>query len=177
MEPHMPSALQTWCERQLESIPWARWGGLGFVAVAGSLLYGASLALVLPGWKLTAAALWLALSAGLAWVILIPVLCRVGHIGFVPCCDACLVTMAVGEGVLMLGALLNGLLWQSGGSTNAAVINGLVVGVSNVVMANVLAGRLRQQGVSRSRTWVVWMVALDGSGAIFFAIFYRWLHP
>lgn len=177
MKPITTSIWTAWFDTPAQPIPWLRWVALGFVAVAGSLLYGASLSLVLPGWESWSAAVWLALSAGIAWCVLIPVLCRVGRVAWVPCCDACLLTMAVGEGVLVSGALLNTLLWMACGSVHAAAINGVVVGISNVVMASVLAHRLRLHGVPPRRTWAAWMLALNGSGAVFFFIFYLWLRP
>lgn len=171
----MKSPLATW-RAEFGVVPTTRWTSLVTVAIGGSLVYGASLALVLPGWKFASAALWLALSAGLAWGVLIPVLRRIGRVPFVPCCDACLVTMAVGEIVLTIGAICNLLLWQSGGIFHAVALNGIVVGISNVVMVEVLAHRLKTFHVSRRRTWIVWMLALNGSGALFFFIFYQWLH-
>lgn len=146
------------------------------VAIAGSCLYGASLSAVLADWNAIASALWLALSAGLAWCVFIPFLCWHGKVRLVPCLDACLVTMAVGEIVLAAGAFLNGLLWWQGTVTSAGLINALVVGVSNIVMAATLVGRLRPDGIGRRRVLTAWMLALNGSGALFFFAFYQWLH-
>src|SRR5258705_319141 len=100
MEPILTSQAVEWFAKDGGRIPWWRWVALVFVAIAGSLFYGASLGLVLPGWDIAAAALWLALSAGLAWCVLIPVLCWVGRVGIASCFDACLVSMAFGEIVL-----------------------------------------------------------------------------
>ncbi len=150
---------------------------LTLVAVGGSLLYGASLALVLTGWNAAASALWLALSAGLAWFVLIPALCWVGRVRLAPCIDACLVTMACGEIVLGIGALINTAAWWSRAALNGVQINFAIVGLSNVIMALVLARRLRAYGMSPGRVWAIWMVALNGSGAAFFLIFHQWLHP
>jgi hypothetical protein len=123
-----------------------------------------------------AAALWLALSAGLAWCILIPALCWAARVRWVPCIDACLVTMAWGEAVLTFGAVGNALLWKCGALGNAASINMAVVAISYVVMGTVLARRLGPHGVSTRRAWVLWMLALNGSGGTFFLLFYQWLH-
>lgn len=160
----------------LDPIPWARWTLLTFVAVAGSCVFGASLSLVLADWNVFAAAIWLALSAGLAWCVLVPVLCWIGDVRPVPCLDACLVTMAFGEIVLTAGALMNGVLWRSGAVAHAALLNALVVGISNVVMAAVLMRRLRLHGVPPARVLAAWMLALNGSGALFFAAFHHLLH-
>ena len=157
-------------------IPVARWSLLLAVAVGGSMLYGASLGLVLPGWRLGGAALWLTLSAGLAWCVLIPALWFVTRISFHRCLDACLVTMAGGEVVLASGALANAMLWWQDLTANAAPINALVVAVSNIAMAVMLAFQMRRVGIGVARALVLWMLALDGSGAVFFAALYRWLH-
>jgi hypothetical protein len=158
-------------------VDWPRWTTLTLVAVAGSLLYGASLSLVLPGWTATSAALWLAISAGLSWCVLIPVLCLVLRVPLIPCIDACLVTMAWGEAVLALGVLINLALWSRGAVMHAAWMNLALVGVSNVVMALVLVNRLRSRSASPARVWTAWMLALNGSGAAFFLLFHHWLHP
>ena len=175
MERISTSIAAAWFADEAERVPWARWSALVFVAVAGSLLYGASLALLLTEWAAVASAFWLALSAGLAWCVLIPVLCRFGGVRFAVCLDACLVTMAVGEIVLTLGALLNLLLWCQGGTAHGAGWNIGIVAISNGVMASVLVRRLRDHGVRPGRVWAVWMLALNGSGAVFFFLFHHWL--
>jgi hypothetical protein len=176
MEPISASHGDEWLAQDGGRIRWGRWAALVFVAIAGSLFYGASLGLVLSGWEVAASALWLALSAGLAWCVLIPVLCWVGRVGMASCFDACLVSMAFGEIVLTAGALVNGLLWWRGAVSHAVAINVLIVGISNVVMAVGLAHRLRPHGVASGRVWIAWMLALNGSGAVFFCAFYHWLH-
>jgi len=157
-------------------IDWLRWTMLVLVAVAGSLLYGASLSAVLADWNAVASALWLALSAGLAWCVFIPALAWAVKLRLVPCVDACLVTMAVGEIILTCGAVVNVLLWWSGVVADAAMINALIVAVSNVVMVTALARLLRPRGVAAARVVAVWMLALNGSGAVFFIGLYCWLH-
>jgi hypothetical protein len=158
------------------AIPVGRWSLLLAVAVGGSLLYGASLGLVLPGWQLGGAALWLTLSAGLAWCVFIPALWLITRLTIWRCLDACLITMAAGEVVLTSGALVNALLWWHDLTPNGAVINALVVGVSNIAMAGMLTLQLRRSGVTVARTLALWMLALNGSGAVFFTALYRWLH-
>ncbi len=157
-------------------VPVARWSLLLVVAIAGSLLYGGSLSLVLPGWNLGGAALWLTLSAGLAWCIFIPALWLATRLPLWRCLDACLVTMAAGEVILASGALGNALLWWQQFTGSGALINGLVVAISNVAMAAVLALEMRRNGTSVARTLTLWMLALNGSGAVFFAALHRWLH-
>ena len=58
MERLSHSVALVWFGRRAEPIRWPRWALLTSVAVGGSLLYGASLALVLPGWTITSAALF-----------------------------------------------------------------------------------------------------------------------
>ena len=140
------------------------------------MLYGATLSLVLRDWSAAAAALWLAVSAGLAWCVLIPALCRFAGLRPVDCIDACLVTMACGEIVLSVGAGINAMLWWSRAMEHGAVLNLGIVAISNVTMALVLVRCLRPYGVSAGRVWTIWMVALNGSGAAFFLFFYQWLH-
>jgi hypothetical protein len=84
--------------------------------------------------------------------------------------------MACGEIVLTVGAIVNGLLWSSGAVAHAVALNFLIVGISNVVMALILVRRLRPYGMTPAQIWTVWMLALNGSGAIFFLVFYQWLH-
>ncbi len=158
------------------TIPFTRWSLLLAVAIGGSLLYGASLSLVLPGWNLGGAALWLTLSAGLAWGVFIPTLWLAARLPLWRCLDACLVTMAAGEVILASGALVNAVLWWQDLAVNAALINALVVGISNIAMAAVLALLLRRCAISVVRTLALWMLALNGSGAVFFAALHRWLH-
>ncbi len=177
MERISQSVANAWFCGNSERIPWGRWSALTGVAVGGSLLYGATLGLVLSDWSTVAAALWLAVSAGLAWCVLIPALCRFGSVRLVDCIDACLVTMACGEIVLSLGAMINAALWWCRAVEHGAVFNVGIVAISNVTMALVLTRRLRPQGVSASRVWTIWMAALNGSGAVFFFLFYQWLHP
>lgn len=176
MEQALPLQLMRPWAKVIGQVPWGRWTALASAAIGGSLFYGASLGMALTDWKVAAAALWLALSAGLAWCVLIPVLCRIGKVRLLPCCDACLVTMAIGEIVLAVGALINGLLWWREAFGHAAAINILIVAISNVVMALALVRRLRPYGVPAGRVWGLWMLALNGSGAVFFFVFYQWLH-
>lgn len=158
------------------ALPWRRWSALVSFAVAGSLLYGASLAWVLPDWDASRAALWLAASAGLAWCVFIPALYAFTELRWRECCDASLVTMAFGEVVLISGALVNALLSRHAITADAAQINGLIVLLSNVVMAGGIAALLRSRGVAIIRTLALWMVALNGSGALFFLSLHSVFH-
>lgn len=152
-----------------------RWIILGAVAVGGSLLYGASVAVVLPNWSLLGAALWLALSAGLAWCVFIPALWMATKLPLWRCLDSSLITMAAGEVVLINGALANVILWQQGIVAHAALINLAVVGISNVTMAAMLAFQLHAWRIPLARTVALWMLVLNGSGAVFFLTLHPWL--
>ncbi len=152
-----------------------RWVALVAVAVGGSLLYGASVALVLPHWSFTGAAIWLALSAGLAWCVFIPALWLATRLPLWRCLDSSLATMAAGEVVLFSGALVNLLLWRQGICTHAPLINLVVVGISNVTMAAVLVLELRSYRIPSARTLSLWTLVLNGSGVVFFTILQPWL--
>jgi hypothetical protein len=148
------------------SWPIATWSALMAIAVIGSCFYGASLAHVLP-WDPQGSALWLALSSGLGWCVLGPALILATRRHPKALAHACLVTMAYGEGVLFIGALLN----LSIRTDHPSPVNVAVIAVSNAVMACALADQLRALGVSVWKTLACWMLALNGSGALFFFLF------
>lgn len=148
------------------SWPVAHWSALTAIAILGSCLYGASLARVLP-WNPRGSALWLALSSGLGWCVLGPVLILATRQRPRVLAQACLVTMAYGEGVLFIGGMLN--LFVPLG--HPGVVNASVVAASNVVMALTLAAQLWALEVSPLKTIACWMLALNGSGALFFFLF------
>ena len=161
----------------LSTLPLLTWGLLTGIAVIGSCLYGASLSLVFPQWRPTASALWLALSAGMGWCVFGPVLVAATRRNAFTLAHACLVTMAYGEAVLVTGALLNVMLrWTN---LMAAVppgpFNLAWVTLSNIVMAAVLTVQLGAIQVPKWKTLLIWMAALNGSGAFFFWWFQRLL--
>lgn len=158
------------------ALPWKRWSALAAVAVGGSLLYGASLTWVLPDWEPVRSALWFALAAGLAWGVFIPALYTFTSLRWRECCDASLATMAFGEVVLVSGALVNALLQWHAISSDPAFINGLIVALSNIVMATALARLLRPRGVPTGRTLLLWMLTLNGSGAASFLALHSIFH-
>jgi len=162
---------------RLATLPYGAWGGLAGIAVAGSSLYGASLALVLPAWRPARGALWLALSAGAGWLVFGPALVLVSRRNPFSLAHACLVTMAYGEAVLVTGAALNALLALTAPPQRVAPapFNLAWVGLSNVVMATALTLQLRAIDVPARRTLLLWAVGLNGSGALFFTFFRRLL--
>lgn len=163
----------------LSTLPVPTWASLVSIAVGGSAIYGASLSLRFPGWRPTSGALWLALSAGLGWCVFGPTLVLVTRRNPCTCAHACLVTMAYGEAVLVSGALAN--LVQTHAPPHNQLdpthFNLATVGVSNVVMATALALQLRELGIPPAQTLLLWIAALNGSGALFFWLFHRTLHP
>src|SRR5690242_8387426 len=72
------------------------WSALAAIAVAGSLIYGGSIGLVVTGWRPGPGGVWMALSAGLAWCIFGPALIVITRLRMLTCAHACLVTMALG---------------------------------------------------------------------------------
>jgi hypothetical protein len=155
--------------------PASHLGWLLAVAVGGSAIYGASVSLVLPQWSNLGGAIWLTLSAGLAWCVFIPALWFATRLPVWRCIEASLTTMAAGEVVLVSGALANAILWHQGMIAHAVAINFAIVGISNATMATVLVSELRDWRISPSRTLALWMFVLNGSGAVFFAALYPWL--
>jgi hypothetical protein len=162
------------CDRPKEPVPLQ--AILIAVAVLGSGLYGASLSLVLPSWNAARAAMWLAGSAGLAWAMFIPSLWIVTGLPFRRCWEASLVTMGCGEVVLASGALTNALLWLHHATVHAAAVNAWIVAISNVVMAISLVVQLRPHGIQMRTTLTAWIVVLNGSGAVIFAVLFRLLY-
>lgn len=146
------------------------WIGLVFVAFAGSLFFGASLAWAFPSWNRLHGALWLTLSAGTGWLLLGPTLIGVSRRPVREIAFACLVAMAYGEAVLAIGAVANFLLREHG---DPVWRNGLVVAASNVVMAGRLSTLLARNGVAVWKTLAAWVFVLDGGGAVAFWILYR----
>lgn len=148
-----------------------QWAILTAIAFGGSAFFGASLAAAIPGWDLAKGALWLTVSAGTGWLLLGPTLIWITRLPIVPLIQACLVAMAIGEGVLACGAIPN---WIGHGNGFDPVWqNSLVVAISNVAMAASLALQLRRFGVPVGKTLLAWFLVLDGGGALAFWIFYR----
>ncbi len=172
----MPHTLRTTLASFDVPVPFRKWLILASVAILGSCFYGASLSLVLPSWNLLAATAWLAVSAGLAWGIFIPLLHGITRVPFLTCFDACLTTMAGGEVVLMSGALINVLMRLLDVIAYAAWINVTIVAISNATMLAFLVRLLWRRRVAPRVTVALWMLILNGSGAVAFAALYPLLH-
>jgi len=156
--------------------PLKLWAALVAFAVAGSCLFGASLSLVLPAWDMVRTAGWFAISAGLAWCVFIPSLHFWFGVPWVRAVQVALVTMAGGEVILCSGALGNVLLAATHATAHAGAINAVTVAISNVAMCLLLACQLRRDGVRVRQTVAAWMLILNGSGVLFFALLFRLLH-
>jgi hypothetical protein len=172
----MPQTLRATVGTFAEPLPLRLWSLLAAVAIGGSCLYGGSLSLVFPSWKMSAGALWLALSAGLAWVVFIPSLCGVTRLPFAVCLHVCLVAMGGGEVVLASGAIVNALLRLHQVTEFAVWINAGIVAISNVAMLVLLAAELQRRGVPVRRTAATWVFILNGSGAVFFVTLFNFFH-
>ena len=162
-----------------EESPWKLWGVLAFIAVVGSLIYGATIALVLPagGWGYAAFAL--AASAGAGWILFGSVLLGITRNPAPLVAHACMVTMMFGEAVLELGVLANVAMgWLLGTPAGTALaVNIGVVGLANVAMLAVLAAQLRQLHVSPALTAALWFGILNPAGLAAFRLFYPELFP
>jgi hypothetical protein len=130
------------------------WAWLAAIAVAGTILYGASLS--------TDLALPLLGATGLSWCLFGPALVWITRRRMTTCAHACLVTMAYGIGVLAVGAGINA-LFRPGPLFNAAW-----VALSNAIMAAALVRQLAVIGVRWWKTLAAWVFFLDGAGLALF---------
>jgi hypothetical protein len=140
----------------LIALPWGSWVLLTALAFAGTAAFGIRQGLSAEGSWTEAARL--VFSAGGAWAMLIPALCLAARLGLPVVFHASLVTMACGEAALVAGALLPGFpAW-------AWVV------LSNVTMAAVLCALLAPLRVPWKKTLALWIVVLDGTGALLYFV-------
>lgn len=151
-------------------IPLRRWLSQGVLAVGGSLAYGASLGLAIHHGRVLQTAVWVMLSAGLSWLVFIPALALAARRSFFLCLDRCLLAMAWGEVVLLAGAGVNLLLGYTH-LMSPVPFNIVCVAVSNIVMTSVISRRMSSLGIPLLKTIFLWLVALNGSGALSFYLF------
>jgi len=151
------------------------WLVCAFVAVAGSLSFGASLGAVLP----EARGFWypafaLTVAAGGGWMLLGAALLIFTRASLTNSVHTCLVAMVCGEAVLVPAAGANFLLAAFTGIAPVAalVFNVALVALSNILMAAVVATRLRRVGVPVARTLALWILVLNASGLVLFRLFY-----
>lgn len=126
-------------DSRLDSRRVAKFGVLTLVAVGGSLIFGAAAGAVLASISTLRGAALLTLSTGCSWVLFGALLCLVTRRPPLNLAEACLITMAYGEAILVSGALLDfGLLSSHTNLIDPGILNGSIVLVSNIVMAAVL---------------------------------------
>ncbi|WP_110514344.1 hypothetical protein [Herpetosiphon llansteffanensis] len=150
--------------------PYRAWLQHAGLAVGGSLIYGGSLQQAVPQWSRRGAAGWLTISAGAGWLALGPALVLASRGRINSCIQACLVSMSYGETILLIGALLNYVLKTQ---AYAQQRNLLLVLIANITMASTLAEQLSVIKLARWQTWLLWMLLLNGTGAV---CFYRLRH-
>jgi hypothetical protein len=148
----------------LHNLPYPLWIVLVLLAIGGSLLYGASLSLVIPQWHPLSGALWLALSAGIAWCIFGPLLVILSHSSPFTCAHSCLTTMAYGELILVAAAAFNliGAIGQFH-ALSYVLSNILFVALSDAIMAIMLTLQMQALGMPLWKTLAAWIFVLNGS--------------
>jgi hypothetical protein len=136
-------------------IPWAAWLGFVLLAFAGTALFGAGQGSWTEAGRLV-------FGAGGAWMVLIPALWIATRLAFPVLLQACLVTMAYGELVLLTGVVMP----RFPGGPETWVL------ISNLIMAAALTVLLGKLGVPRTKTLALWMVFLNGTGTVLY--FFVW---
>ncbi len=145
------------------------WAWLAGIALLGSLVFGASLGIVLPRRSAGRVAAWLTLSAAAGWCAFGPALILITRRRAATCLHSCLVTMAYGEVVLATAAVGNTLLALTGlaGRMKAAWLNLCWVVLSNLVMGLAMVLQMDAVGVPKGRVFFLWMAVLNGVGGAF----------
>jgi len=158
-------------------LPYRSWLYLSGIAIGGSMIYGASLSLVVQRWHFGASAMLLTFAAGLAWCVFVPIIVMATKMNVFAVTHACLVTMAYGEAVLALGAVINVLLSSSQvfRVVDGVTFNAAWVLLTNIIMLMALAIQLAAVKIPYWKTALLWMVALNGSGYLFFIVFKQFL--
>lgn len=146
--------------------PWALWLALASIAVIGSMVVGASIALATDT-NLIAHARWFTISAGTAWCIFGGALYLTTGLSLRLIAHSGLVAMAHGELVLTLATATNLAIHFTALPATLAPTVAIVV-LSNLTMACTLALQLRTAGVPLKVTLTCWFLILDGSGALLF---------
>ena len=156
------------------AMPWPLWSLLAFIAIAGSLLYGGSLGLVLPAGNPAFEALAITVSAGAGWAVFAPVLLGITRRPAPQLAHACLVAMLCGEAVLELGIITNLLLaWLCPPTASTGLaINLAIVAISNLAMLAVLIAQLRLLKVHPFTIAALWLIILNPAALATFLRFY-----
>jgi hypothetical protein len=135
--------------------------------------------LVLPAGDGRFAALALAPSAGIGWILFGAVSIALIRKSAPHLAHASLVTMLFGEAVLEIGVLGNFVMWLIGPVSISAALafNIALIAVSNIVMLTVLATQLREFKVRPALTAALWLGILNPAGLAAFRLFYPALFP
>lgn len=159
----MREASSAWNDRFGAPRAWGLRVLLGAVALGGSALYAASFQESLDVARLAGL---VALGAGVSWLVFGAALLALTRArpSVLEWADACLVTMAVGIGALLLSVLLN-----VGGRGSASAHVG-VIALSNVSMAAVFVARARRLGLGPGPALALWVLALDAPFLVFLAV-------
>jgi predicted DCC family thiol-disulfide oxidoreductase YuxK len=163
-------------------IPYTVWLALVAIAVVNSFLFGGILGVVVGNARVGIfGGMWVTLSAGMSWALLIPALWKISGKPLLLILHASLVTMAYGEIVLLAGEIVS-LLFHAFAGPELRAPAQLIPWASAVLLSNVLMGtalveQLRAINVRPLRTLLTFLVVLNGAGAVFFFCFgYLLLH-
>lgn len=140
------------------------------------MLFGAAAGASIPRGRVPSGALLLTLSTGCSWLVLGALLCLLTRKRALDLAEACLITMAYGEAVLVSGAGIDWVLLQSNFRLIDPVpLNVGFILVSNIVMAFVFVVRLRRLEVGVAQSLGLWLIGLNGSWPLFLMLFKRLL--
>ncbi|MCI0486664.1 MAG: hypothetical protein L0229_08700 [Blastocatellia bacterium] len=150
-----------------KSLSWTGRFLFGMVAIAGTVIYAASFALIEESAKLVPVARAIGIASGVSWpvfgvILLLVTRCRPRVLAWA---DACLITMIAGITVLMLSALSNVAAFvikaiESAGASTT--IHTAILIAADLLMAVVFVRHARMLGLGRALAVTLWVVALNG---------------
>ncbi|WP_051541157.1 DoxX-like family protein [Caldalkalibacillus mannanilyticus] len=150
---------------------------LGILAFAGSAIYGTSLSLLFPRWSVSSGSLWIILSAGIGWFVLWggTFLLHGKKVNMISFIAVSLAVMRYGIVVLLFASLVNLFFYSWGleSGLTLIILNILMVVISNIIMGYVFVQKLKEQSLTVKQSLLLWMVFLNGAGAVLFTIFWR----
>ncbi|MEZ5301164.1 MAG: hypothetical protein R3F11_11000 [Verrucomicrobiales bacterium] len=155
----------------LAAAPRGIWLLFAAIAVAGSILFGASAAWVIPALgSPLASGVKLMAAAGIGWIVLGPLLLVWSRLPAVLCAHACLLAMVYGEAILEIAVLANFVAWRFAPPAVgvATAWNAFVVGASNALMAWAMVAQLKALGFPPRRMLALWFGVLNPVGAAAF---------
>ena len=157
----------------LHPLPVRLRAGLAGLAFIGTALYAGSFIFHPEAGRLVRIATGIALSAGMAWMILgKAILFMAGRSGqrIMMWFDTCLLTIASGEVLLLTAAALNLAAYFAQVRLSPALHLGLLL-ASDAVMAAMFIWRSTRLGISPGVATLLWIVALNGSFAVLMVLF------